>query len=569
MAQVDFAPQDPTEKGAYFYIMKDKDIQGTQQPDGGYVQFIYQDDGRLINASRICGGIEDDAILDMLRTTAEFRKLVAAIGVSVQTTNFKEKVTFSYQMYGNKDKYSTGTTISSSFITNGLEQIIDLDSVDWSDDDMGPGQLRFTFEKKNVKAQATVRFYLREGYDVPEPIVDTMVDESSPEYKLMILRSLLSMGNPTRIKRAIDRAKNGEDITIAFIGGSITQGAGAIPINTNCYAYRCFENFATMYGSGKNVHLVKAGVGGTPSELGIDRFEQVVLSFGEVNPDIVVIEFAVNDHDDETEGEFFESLVRKALKLPNHPGVALLFSVFANDENLQDRLIPIGKKYDLPMVSLKNAVTDQFRLRAGLGRVLSKNQFFYDIFHPTNLGHKIMSDCLLYMFKEIDQNQVSKDDCTEALLREAAVYGKRFDDIRYMDRSNSDLYAKISCGDFDGTDKDLQCCEMNDVLDKVPQFPDNWNHNKGAGNEAFEMDIIAKSLVMVHKDSGETCFGKADVFVDEVLVKIIDPLAVGWTHCNAKIVFSEETAVRHHIKVAMHPGDEDKAFTILGFGVVE
>ena len=569
MGRVDFAPKDPVKKGAYFYTMKDKDIQGTLQPDGAFVQFIYQDDGRMLNAAKICGNVEDEEILELLKTTEGFRKLVAAIGVSVQTPNFKEKVTFCYQMYGKQEKYVSGTTITSSFITNGLEQIIDLNHVNWSDDDDCPGQIRFVFEKKNVKAQATVRFYLKEGFDVPEPVVDMVVDETLPEYKLMICRSLVSMGNPARVKKAIEKAKSGEEVTMAFIGGSITQGAGAIPINTNCYAYRCHDMFSSLYGKGKNVKFVKAGVGGTPSELGIIRFEKDVLKFGQVEPDIVVIEFAVNDQDDETDGEFFESLVRKVLKLPNKPAVVLLFSVFANDENLQDRLIPIGKKYDVPMVSLKNAVTDQFRLRAGLGRVLSKNQFFYDIYHPTNLGHKIMTECLCYMFKEIAEVTNVREDNTESLLKETPVYGKSFEDVRYMDRSNFESYAKINCGDFDKIDLELQSCEMDDVLDKRPQFPDNWHHSAEAGNAAFEMDITAKALIMVHKDAGENIIGKADVYFDDKLVKTLDPLAVGWTHCNPKIVFNNDKTETHHVKVCMHEGDENKNFTILGFGVVE
>ena len=57
----------------------------------------------------------------------------------------------------------------------------------------------------------------------------------------MLQKSLVQTGNVRRLKRAMQRAKQGEDVTVAFIGGSITQGAGAIPINTMCYAYRAFE----------------------------------------------------------------------------------------------------------------------------------------------------------------------------------------------------------------------------------------------------------------------------------------------------------------------------------------
>ena len=75
----------------------------------------------------------------------------------------------------------------------------------------------------------------------------------------------------------------------------------------------------------------------------------------------MIVEFAVNDAGDETKGNCYESLVLKALRADHKPAVILLFSVFVNDWNLQDRLAPVGWHYNLPMVSVKDAVTHQFR----------------------------------------------------------------------------------------------------------------------------------------------------------------------------------------------------------------
>ena len=116
----------------------------------------------------------------------------------------------------------------------------------------------------------------------------------------------MQTGNMSRLATAIHRAKRGEDVTLAYIGGSITQGAGAIPIDHQSYAYRSYQSFAEHFGTGRNVHFVKAGVGGTPSELGMLRFDRDVLRDGTVKPDIVVVEFAVNDEGDETKGVCYE-----------------------------------------------------------------------------------------------------------------------------------------------------------------------------------------------------------------------------------------------------------------------
>lgn len=37
------------------------------------------------------------------------------------------------------------------------------------------------------------------------------------------IESLTSLGNTNRLKDVIERAKNGEELTIAYIGGSITE----------------------------------------------------------------------------------------------------------------------------------------------------------------------------------------------------------------------------------------------------------------------------------------------------------------------------------------------------------
>ena len=53
----------------------------------------------------------------------------------------------------------------------------------------------------------------------------------------MYNRALLNEGNTSRLAAAMEKAKKGESITVATIGGSITQGTAASNQN-NCYAAR-------------------------------------------------------------------------------------------------------------------------------------------------------------------------------------------------------------------------------------------------------------------------------------------------------------------------------------------
>lgn len=302
----------------------------------------------------------------------------------------------------------------------------------------------------------------------------------------MIQRSLMNFGNTCRIQRVIEKARDGKEVTLAYIGGSITQGAGAIPIHTKCYAYQSCKLFQKRFAAQDNVRLIKAGVGGTPSELGMIRFDRDVLR-REEQPDLVVIEFAVNDEGDETKGDCYESLVRKVLNLPWKPAVVLLFSVFANDWNLQERLKPVGYRYDLPMVSIRDAVSPQFQMPKGRGRVLTKNQFFYDMFHPNNMGHTIMADCLQYLFEQCDlrnqcgvetlERQMKAEERLKECMSEPPAIGKSFETVRLLDRKDGYRGAEIDEGGFTAVDRELQSVEMDAELTPVPQFPYNWMYD--------------------------------------------------------------------------------------------
>lgn len=566
------APKDPEKLRPYFYIMKDKEIFGSKQEDGSGIQFIYENEGRLINSAKIVGNINDNNILDKLKTVEGFREVVHSIGVFIEQKDIVESTEFIFQIYGKNDIYGGGTNISTKCDTNGSESRITLSDIKWSKDDFELGQIKFIFKEPEQIAYATIRLFLNDGYTAPEVQEEYDINFESEDLKKMIERSLVSMGNPSRILDTINRSKAGKDVTIAYIGGSITQGAGAIPINTSCYAYKSFLEFKNKYGKNNNVHYIKAGVGGTPSELGMIRFDRDVIR-DKQPPDIVVVEFAVNDYGDETKGDCYESLVRKILMLPNNPAVILLFSVFANDENLQSRLAPVGEHYDLPMVSILDAVTPQFMLNVSQGRVLTKNQFFYDIYHPQNIGHRIMSDCLINLFDKVNISTQKADikikDNTFELLNKNPVIGKTFENIKLMDRKNRYSKADILLGGFSDTDTNLQSVEMDDKLDPVPQFPYNWMFNGDNSQTYFKMKIRCKALLLIFKDSGETDVGKANVFVNGKHKLTADPHGNGWVHSNPVIIINEKTNKVHNIEISIVDGYENKKFTILGFGYVE
>jgi hypothetical protein len=191
----------------------------------------------------------------------------------------------------------------------------------------------------------------------------------------IIARSQLSVGDFARLSNVFARARRGEPITLGVIGGSITVGAFATTAQ-NSYSGHLLawwrEHFPRC-----DIRLINAGLGGTGSMYGALRAQKDLLSN---MPDLVVVEFAVNDN--WTDGEAFEGLVRQILAQPNTPAVLLLFMMWERGGNDQDMQAKVGAHYRLPMVSFRDALWPEM----AAGR-LKWSDYIVDNVHPTDAGH--------------------------------------------------------------------------------------------------------------------------------------------------------------------------------------
>ncbi|MCS4454428.1 SGNH/GDSL hydrolase family protein [Clostridium botulinum] len=113
------------------------------------------------------------------------------------------------------------------------------------------------------------------------------------------------------------------DFNIVFLGGSITEGTGAVA-KDKAYVHIVGEYFKNLY-KHKKVNIYNAGIGGTGSRFGLFRLERDVICY---NPDLVFFEFSVNDR---IENPFdasitTEGVVRKLLFLKNPPKIIFLIT---------------------------------------------------------------------------------------------------------------------------------------------------------------------------------------------------------------------------------------------------
>lgn len=208
-------------------------------------------------------------------------------------------------------------------------------------------------------------------------------------YQIHTKNGWVNRGNLYRLKELMRRAKQGDRITLAFLGGSITQGALSTQY-TNCYAYLVYDWFVRRFPKTAFTY-VNAGVGGTTSQFGAARVEEDVLLY---KPDFVLIEFSVNDDNTDFYQETYEGLVRKVYGDVYEPAVLLVHNVFYDTgSNAEEKHRMIGSYYDLPSVSMRTAIYPEVASGAIPNREITP-----DDLHPNSDGHallaEVITDCL-------------------------------------------------------------------------------------------------------------------------------------------------------------------------------
>ena len=221
------------------------------------------------------------------------------------------------------------------------------------------------------------------------------------------------------------------DFYVAYIGGSITEGSGGSQMTyedgtvasarwttqlTKRYFEKKFPN--------KNVVEVNAGVGGTTSDLGLFRLEKdVIQKCGKQGPDVVFIEFSVNDmytciSNPVESQKTVEGIVRQLARLPKQPVVILVSAASYRlregepegfDKYLESAQVhrEIAEYYGLGYINLCEYVAGGVDLNGEEivwrpneeGAWTLENCWTGDGTHPNNRGYTGYTDYIIHRFE--------------------------------------------------------------------------------------------------------------------------------------------------------------------------
>jgi len=209
--------------------------------------------------------------------------------------------------------------------------------------------------------------------------------------------SIANEGDLSRIIKAMEKAQTEKEIKIAFLGGSITYGAGTT-VGNDCYSKIVEKWFKAKFPEA-NIISKNAGISGTDSLLGIHRLKKDVLDY---NPDFVIVEYAVNDgvNGDGTlkivENSYaFENIIRDILSTDNQCAVLPLICCTEGGWCSQQDKLTTSIHYSLPVVSYKNAVEPLIESGEYAWSDLTK-----DGIHPNNKGHKILGELVTNLLEK-------------------------------------------------------------------------------------------------------------------------------------------------------------------------
>lgn len=376
-----------------------------------------------------------------------------------------------------------------------------------------------------------------------KPLTDYVSDEEMEQADMWT-----KVTDDAALAAVMRKAAAGEKVTIACIGGSITQGTisgGSDDEEVGfkmCYA-DIFHQWWTDTFPDAEIEFINAGIGATNSYLGVHRVQEDVLDY---DPDLVLVEFSVNDDGSNFSQVSYDNLVRRIYEAESSPAVMLLFMGQTNGSTAQDADLLIGYNYATPMVSYINVINDMMETGT-----YTEEQLSGDTVHPSAMGHAIVGEIL---WKYLNNVNAYRDTYEEP----AAFDAKPVTRDKYVN-------AKIL------DSKSITPDDLGDFAEstKFSVFPNDWTCESGEGDLTFT--VTCRNLGVMYYCTTDGKSGQFEVYVDGEKTASLDAdFSGGWgSYAETKEVYTSDEAAEHTIVIKKAADSTGDVFTVLGLLVSE
>ena len=402
-----------------------------------------------------------------------------------------------------------------------------------------------TTEQGTVKEPEPADQTVGENMRVDQSIVENMAEAVKVDgitvTDEMLEKGILNEGNKARLMQVMERAAKGEEITIAYIGGSITAGSSANPMSTACFAALTTDWWRETFKAAK-INYVNAGIGATDSWVGVHRVKDDVIAEA---PDLVVAEFAVNDGNGWNQ-ETYDSLLRELLTAPSGPAVISLM-IAHKYGSFADKHAPVAFRYKVPIISYSALLTQKLVPWDKVGNS--------DGTHPDNPGHQLIAHLLTSYYRKVlsEINETEPEEYTVPDISESATRCRYMNgDILFSDETEPESSDGFEAG------------KVTKIL-----FNDNGWKTGSAGSISFKINASEVGIMWLQKKADpKGTYADYELYIDGEKKAVLAGVADSWgAHLEYKSEILGDTAALHTIELRPAEGNTGTEFEILGIGV--
>lgn len=341
------------------------------------------------------------------------------------------------------------------------------------------------------------------------------------------------------VARVMKKAAAGQNITVAALGGSITEG-----FHSSC-PQKSYAGIMRKWWEDKfpniTIQYVNAGIGATDSYLGLHRARRDVLQF---QPDFIIVDFTVNDQAEEFYGKSYERLIRTLLGAESNPAVVLLFMTMEDGTNAQEFHSKAGEKYKLPMISYGNVVLAEIEAGKYQWKDISP-----DDIHPNDRGHAIAGRLVCaYLDRIYDTYIINQKECA-AKKEEQIETGIA---LQSEEGKILDAAGIIPISEAGWVKADLH-----------PHLHEGWLGSSCAGSLEFELEFA--NFGITYLKSIEGAFGKAEIYIDGQCQAVLDGnFPDGWgNYGQSDEVYTSQDRQKHHVEIKVVETGKEVKFGVL------
>ncbi len=207
------------------------------------------------------------------------------------------------------------------------------------------------------------------------------------------------------------RAEAGENLTVAFLGGSLTWGARSSDPQKTSYRGIIGRKLTEKYPKA-HFTFVDAAIGGSGAQLGAFRLDRDVLAY---KPDLMFLDFTLNDGTDATTPDTLaaqEGIIRRVISEAHCPVIQMFLAArehvtVGTTEKMKRRTahVAIAEAYNVPCGDAISLMQEKHKKgEIDLSKIWTPESF--DTCHPGDKGYALYAEAAWNAFNKAVADKV-------------------------------------------------------------------------------------------------------------------------------------------------------------------